>query len=157
MLRLTYFSITAGITIYCSSAVLYLLIFLPYLACFSFKSNPIFRLVFVGGAMSCRIASKTILNWPSYFFSRLSRRRASDLLDETISLSLTKARIMPILTSTARSLFRIPESIATPCSVKARTCFENLRSEDITICDILIISSLLRKNIKSAGNLLIFL
>jgi hypothetical protein len=38
----------------------------------------------------------------------------------------------------------------TPCSVKARTLFENLIFEDVTICDILDISSRVRVIIKSS-------
>ena len=57
----------------------------------------------------------------------------------------------------ARWLFRTDDSIATPCSVKARTRFEYFISEDVTICDILMISSRVSVNIKSGGNLLIFL
>jgi hypothetical protein len=36
----------------------------------------------------------------------------------------------------ARLLFRTLESMATPCSVKARTLFEYLMPEDVTVCDI---------------------
>ncbi len=48
--------------------------------------------------------------------------------------------------------------IATPCSVKTRTLLEYLSSvKDVTVCDILVISSLVRSNMKSSGNREIFL
>jgi hypothetical protein len=56
-------------------------------------------------------------------------------------------------------LFRTLESMAMPYSVKAITLFENLRlprpvgEEDVTNCDILLISSRVKENIKSSGNL----
>ncbi len=47
---------------------------------------------------------------------------------------------------------------ATPCSVKTRTLLEYLSSvKDVTVCDILVISSLVRSNMKSSGNREIFL
>jgi len=45
-------------------------------------------------------------------------------------------------------LFRIPDSMAIPCSVKALTFFEYFKvtcPEDITNCDILSISSLVKE------------
>jgi len=54
--------------------------------------------------------------------------------------------------ATARELFRIMAAISAPCSVNARTCLENLsRRKDVTVCDILRISSRPRSNMKSAG------
>jgi len=41
----------------------------------------------------------------------------------------------------ARLLFRTLESMTTPCSLKTRTLFEYLMPEDVTVCDIPLISS----------------
>jgi hypothetical protein len=55
---------------------------------------------------------------------------------------LTKARMTYTLMATAHGLLRILAAMRAPCSVKARTCFENLSfRKDITVCDIPRISS----------------
>src|SRR5436309_2373086 len=55
--------------------------------------------------------------------------------------------------ATARELLRTVAAIRAPCSVKARTCFENLSfPKDITDCDIPRISSRVNSNMKSGGN-----
>ena len=58
----------------------------------------------VGGTINCRMASKTTLNWASYFCSSSSSFRASSLWVARISRRRTNARMMAMLTSTARSL-----------------------------------------------------
>ena len=49
--------------------------------------NPMRRDFGAGSAMSSRMASKTIRNWPSYFFSSSLRRRASPLFEAISSRS----------------------------------------------------------------------
>jgi len=56
--------------------------------------NPIGRLLVSGGFISSRIASKTTLNWVSYFFSRASSLRAKTALDASILRRRTKARMI---------------------------------------------------------------
>ena len=51
---------------------------------------------------------------------RLSSRRASSLLEASINRNRTNARMISIFTFTACGLRRTLDSIATPCSVKAR-------------------------------------
>jgi hypothetical protein len=65
------------------------------------------------------MASKTTLNWASYFLSSAASLRASSALPWSIFRSRTKARMISMFTCTARELRRTLESIATPCSVKA--------------------------------------
>ena len=90
-----------------------------------------------GVAINCRIASKTILNCLSYLLSSSSNRRESSTLDTSICRSFTNARMISMLTVIARLLRKTLESIATPCSVKAKggnrgsRCF----SEPVTNCD----------------------
>jgi len=83
--------------------------------------NPIRRFFCsgVGGAINCRIASKTTRNCASYFFSRASSLRASPSCEASNCRSRTNALMISMFTSTARSLWRTLDSIATPCSVKA--------------------------------------
>ena len=58
----------------------------------------------------------------------------------------------------ALSLWRMPESIAIPCSVKANGNFRAPPHLDVTICDFKILnSSFVSWNIKSFGNRFIFL
>ena len=58
-------------------------------------------------------------NWMSYRFSSSSSRRARSRFVAIISRRRTKARMISMLTRTARGLRKTLESIATPCSVKA--------------------------------------
>ena len=95
------------------------------------------------GDISCRIASNTILNRRSYLSSSSSSRRESSTFEASIWRSLTKALMISMLTETARLLRSTLESMATPCSVNAVTRLENFSLEDVTICDIPSISSLL--------------
>ncbi len=69
--------------------------------------------------MSWRMASKTILNWLSYFFSKSSSLRERPAFDASISRSRTNVRMISTFTCTARLLFSSLESMATPYSVKA--------------------------------------
>ena len=78
--------------------------------------------------MSSRVASKTTLNWASYFVSiyripfqsfQSFKRYAPFKSFIELENSRTKARMISILTWTARLLRRTLESMATPCSVKA--------------------------------------
>jgi hypothetical protein len=71
------------------------------------------------GIMSARIASKTTLNWLSYLRSSAASLRARSACAPRIWRNRTKARIIPMLTMTARLLRGTLESMATPCSVKA--------------------------------------
>ena len=71
------------------------------------------------GVMSSRMASKTTLNCESYFFSISASLRARSLWEANSSRSFTNARMISILTCTARLLFKTLDSMATPCSVKA--------------------------------------
>ena len=74
------------------------------------------------------------------------------------SRTCTKARMMAMLAAMATSLFYNPESIATPCSVKAYGRADLGLFDVITICDESVIhSSSVNWNIKSGGNLLRFL
>ena len=74
------------------------------------------------------------------------------------SLTWTKARMMAMLAAIATSLFSKPESMATPCSVKAKGGAESFLLDDIIICDdILRTSSTVNWNIKSGGSLFRFL
>src|SRR5438094_5944544 len=87
--------------------------------------------------MSSRMASKTALNCTSYRFSSSSSLRARWAWDAVIRRSRTKARMISTLTAIARGLFRTPESIATPCSVKAYGAYRlPPRPFEITICDL---------------------
>lgn len=56
------------------------------------------------------------------------------------------------------SLFRMPDSMATPCSVKAKGIFLIPPQLDVTICDFKFSNSALFSwNMKSSGNRLVFL
>lgn len=119
--------------------------------------NPIRSFGFSGGFMSSRMASKTTLNWVSYFLSRSLSLRARSLWEARICLRRTKVLMISTLTRMARSLFKTLESMATPCSVNA---YGGLLMPilalglDVAICDIqFAVSSLLSRNMKSAGNL----
>ena len=65
-----------------------------------------------------------------------------------------RARMISTLAAIARGLFRTPESIATPCSVKAYGAYRlPPRPFEITICDLKDSASAgLRRNLKSPGN-----
>src|SRR6266566_3033451 len=104
--------------------------------------------------MSSRMASKTALNCTSYRFSSSSSLRARWAWDAVIRRSRTKARMISTLMAIARGLFRTPESIATPCSVKAYGAYRlPPRPFEITICDLKDSASAgLRRNMKSPGN-----
>ena len=100
-------------------------------------------------SMSCRTSSERSLTAPrfsscwSWIKSTfdLSSFISADTEDATIrySLTYTKARIMAMFAAMATSLLSRPDSIATPCSVKAKGSAE------------------VNWNIKSAGNLFKFL
>src|SRR5205823_14302726 len=64
--------------------------------------NPIRFVAGVGGMMSCLIAAKTVANFSSYFFSKLSILRARVALLSISRRSCTKVRIIAMFTSTAR-------------------------------------------------------
>lgn len=72
-----------------------------------------------GGSMSWRMASKTTVNWPSYFFSSAASLRPRSSTDAAMARSFTNARMISTLTAMARGLRRTLDSMATPCSVKA--------------------------------------
>lgn len=71
----------------------------------------------------------------------------------------TKARMIPILILMATSLFNTEESIATPCSVNANGIYRvPPRLFEVTNCDLKCSnSSLESSNMKSIGNLFLFL
>jgi len=105
--------------------------------------NPIRRLALTGGVISSRMASKTTLNWTSYFRSSTASFRASSSLETTNPRSRTKARMMAILTRMARSLLRTEESIATPCSVNAKGRYRRPPQDlEVTICDLKIYAAM---------------
>ena len=85
--------------------------------------------------MSSRIASNTILNCESYFCSSASSLAASSVFDWSSCRSRTNARMISMLTCTARGLRRTLESMATPCSVKAWGRCRRPPLE-ITVCDL---------------------
>jgi hypothetical protein len=72
-----------------------------------------------GGDINWRMASNTLLNCRSYFISSSSSRLAKSLFEVIHCRSLTKVRMISMLTATAGSLFKTLESIAIPCSVNA--------------------------------------
>jgi len=105
-----------------------------------------------GGAMSSRMASNTTRNWASYFFSSSSSRRARPACADSICRRRTKARIISILTLTARRLLRTLDSMATPCSVKARGNLRVPPQLDVPVWNFKFANSLrLRLNMKSSG------
>src|SRR5713101_7849306 len=124
--------------------------------------NPIGRLdLGSGGAISSRMASNTTLNCASYFLSSAASLRARSALETSRARRRTKARMISMLTRTARLLRSTEESMATPCSVKAYggylTCAPR-RSRSwpefskVTFCDLKRpTSSHARGNMKSAG------
>ena len=66
--------------------------------------------------------------------------------------SLTKARIARMLISTARSLLRTEDNMATPCSVKANGNLRRPPHLDVTDCDFKLENSeAVNSNMKSAG------
>ena len=81
--------------------------------------KPIALRLAAGGAISSRIASKTTLNCASYLFSRAASLWARSSCEISSWRTLTKVRMIAMLTSIARRLRSTVESIATPCSVKA--------------------------------------
>ena len=97
-------------------------------------------------SMSCRTSSDRSLTAPRS--SSLWRARRSTLARSSFNS----------LAAMATSLFYNPESIATPCSVKAYGRADLGLFDVITICDESVIhSSSVNWNIKSGGNLLRFL
>jgi len=110
----------------------------------------------VPGSMSSRMAWNTTLNWASWRFSRASSFWARSALDSSICLSRTNARMISMLTRTARELRRTLESIATPCSVKAWGGYLRCAPRPVfkvTSCDLKAeASSLESSNMKSGGN-----
>ena len=79
-----------------------------------------------------------------------------------IRLTATNARIMRMLTSMATLDLRTEESIATPSSVKANVPYLLPPLFEVAICDLNLSSnklhsSFVSSNIKSSGNLSIFL
>jgi len=114
-------------------------------------------------SMSCRTSSDRSLTAPSCSSCWSARRstlvRSSFNSDETeeavnkYSRTWTKARIMAMFASMAISLRSTPESIAMPCSVKAKGGAEFFLFDDITNCDIISLTSSADSwNIKSGGN-----
>jgi hypothetical protein len=103
---------------------------------FSQGAKPMGRF-FLGsrGVMSSRMASKTALNWMSYFFSSVASLRESSALEESICRKRTKARMISMLTWMARSLCKTLESMDTPCSVKAYGAVRIPPQLEITIWD----------------------
>ena len=79
----------------------------------------------------------------------------TEVVASRYSRTCTKARIMAMFAEIATSLFKRPESMATPCSVKAKGGAEAFLFDDITNCDIIFTSSGVNWNIKSGGNRLI--
>ena len=96
-------------------------------------------------SMSCRTSSERSLTAPrfsscwSWIKSTfdLSSFISADTEDATIrySLTCTKARIMAMFAAMATSLLSRPDSIATPCSVKAKGSADFGLFDVITICD----------------------
>ncbi len=89
----------------------------------SLTRNPIRSRGVSAGVINWRMASKTASicsSWPRRRSSSSASFRASSLWVAKTSRSRTKARMMWTLTSTARRLRRTLESMATPCSLKAR-------------------------------------
>mgnify|MGYP001823768846 CR=1 FL=1 len=106
--------------------------------------------------MSSLIASKMRQISSSCFSSRFSSSlsfRANPSLDAIIFLNWTKALMIAIFTSIARSLFSTDDNIATPCSVKAKgRYFECWPRFKVTFCDLKArFSSSVNSNIKSSG------
>ena len=81
--------------------------------------KPINRWPAAAGAMSWRSASKTTLNWASYFCSSASSFRASASFEVSRPRSRTKVRMISMLTRTARRLWRTLDNMATPSCVNA--------------------------------------
>ena len=86
----------------------------------SFMRKPISFLDCSGGLRICRIASKTIWNCASYLLSNSASFRTRSLCVANTSRNFTNDLIIAIFTCTARGLPKTPESIAIPCSVKAK-------------------------------------
>src|SRR5437588_11133640 len=121
------------------------------------------------GAINCLIAAKTVANFSSYFFSKLSILLARSALLSIRRRSWTNVRMIAMFTCTARELRRTLESIATPCSVKAKGRYLTfwprfkvtfcdlerlLRWEVVTIRDLILsCSAFVSWNMKSDGNL----
>lgn len=108
-----------------------------------------------GGDIRARIASKTTLNCASYLFSRACSFLARSAFVESILRSRTNARMISMLTSIARRLRRTIESIATPCSVKARGGYRRPPHElEVANCDLkLSNSTVVSLNMKSEVSL----
>ena len=115
-------------------------------------------------AASSPIALYNVSIFPLSSSSRLANRSTlarnsfnSEETDDAVrrySRTWTKARIMAMLAAIATSLFSKPESIATPCSVKAKGGVEVFLFDAVTKRDrILRNSSTVNWNIKSGGNL----
>ena len=71
--------------------------------------------------MSSRMASKTTLNWASYFLSRCSSFFARSAFEASIWRKWTNARMIWMLTWTARLLRSTLDSMATPAAFLAGT------------------------------------
>ena len=119
-------------------------------------------------SISCRTSSERSLTAPR-FSSCWSCSRSTFALSsfnsaETVTLArrycltCTKARMIEMFAAMAISLFRTPESMATPCSVKAKGGADVGLVDVVTFCDdIFRTSSAVNRNIKSGGNRFKFL
>lgn len=109
--------------------------------------------------ISSRIASKITLNCSSYRLSSCRIFAANSLLDCIHLRNAANVRIMAMLVSIARGLFNMPESMATPCSVKAKgrylVCSPRFKVPFWLLREAC--SSGVNSNIKSSGNRSIFL
>ena len=101
---------------------------------------------------SCSCFSRSTLALSSFNSS------VTDEAASKYSRTRTNARIIAMSAEIATSLFNKPDNIATPCSVKAKGGADVFRFNPVTFCDrITWYSSALNWNIKSGGNLFIFL
>ncbi len=107
--------------------------------------------------MASRFSSCSCFSRSTLALSSFSSKETDEAASK-YSRTRTNARMMAMLAVIATSLFNKPDSIATPCSVKAKGGAEVFRFNPVTKCDrITWYSSTLNWNIKSGGNLLIFL
>ena len=96
---------------------------------------------------------KPIFRRGSRFFSSI-REESSPMARYRLSMSFRTSSERSL---TAISLFRTPESMATPCSVKAKGGADVFLFDAVTNCDRFIrTSSAVNWNMKSSGNRLIF-
>ena len=119
-------------------------------------------------SISCRTSSERSLTAPRFSScwscSRSTLTLSSFNSAETVALARrycltwTKARMIEMFTAMEISLFRTPESMATLCSIKAKGGADTFLFDAVTNCDRLFrTSSAVNWNMKSGGNLLMFL